>query len=166
MAAGEAALAAKARLNASQFLAILNSTTDGIALLDPTLRLVQWNQPFFQKIGTELRHEMPLDTLIRNQAANHLFDLKPDSETEIARRCGLLCVGEPAGLPQSGSDKTTLFLRGVPIAEGGLILVLNALPHWEIGPGDQQATENKARVSPATEEPPIVEHLSLRQHSS
>ena len=124
--ATEASLTTTARHAANRLQVVLNGAKDGIALLDPGLRLIQWNHRFSEDIGIDLRPDMPLDTLIRNQAARHLFEPEPSAETEIARRLGLLSVGEATGLPQAGRHRGQLLLRSVPVAEGGLMLLLNA----------------------------------------
>lgn len=128
-------LSASAQLNAARLRAVIDNTSDGVALLDSGLRLVQWNHAFLRGIGAELRSTMPLDTLVRLQAANGLFGPSPDHEPEIARRVAVLRLGEVEGVPQPGPDAETLILRGLPIAEGGFMLLLNGLVSWEPAPG-------------------------------
>jgi PAS domain-containing protein len=130
----EAGNTARARLNAARLQVVVESTTDGIALFDSRLRLVQWNHPFLRGIGVEPRTEMPLDELLREQVARGLFGPIADVEAEIARRAGILRGGDPAGLPQPGPDHEELILRGLPITEGGFILLLNGLSTWERPP--------------------------------
>ena len=69
----EAGNIARAQLNAVRLQVVLDGITDGIALFDSSLRLVQWNHPFLRGIGIELRKDMPLDALLREQAAKGLF---------------------------------------------------------------------------------------------
>lgn len=136
----ETANIAKAQLNAARLRVVVDSTSDGIALFDSGLRLVQWNHPFQRGIGIDPRTNMPLDTLLRDQAATGLFGEADDLEAEIARRMGVLQAGDPAGLPQAGPDDETLILRGLPTAEGGFILLLNGLLTWEPAPGPSVST--------------------------
>jgi PAS domain-containing protein len=145
----EAALTARARLNAARLKIVVDSTADGIALFDSSLRLVQWNHPFFRGIGIEPRQDMPLDSLLRAQAANGLFGTVGDLEAEIARRVGILRSGDTAGLPQSGPSGETVILRGLPITEGGFMLLLNGLESWEPAPAPGP--------SPEVDEPSIPE---------
>ena len=69
----EAGNIARAQLNAVRLQVVLDSIADGIALFDSSLRLVQWNHPFLRGIGIEPRKDMPLDALLREQAAKGLF---------------------------------------------------------------------------------------------
>jgi PAS domain-containing protein len=137
----EAAYTARARLNAARLATVLESTSDGIALFDSALRLVQWNHPFLRGIGIVPRKDMPLDILLREQAALGLFGPVADLDAEIARRVGILRSGDPAGLPQPGPDNETLILRGLPINEGGFMLLLNGLISWEPAPPWPPLTE-------------------------
>ncbi|MDR3529558.1 MAG: PAS-domain containing protein [Rhodopila sp.] len=133
--------AARTQLNTARLQVVLDNTADGIALFDSSLRLVQWNHPFLRGIGIEPRQEMPLDTLLREQAAAGLWGAIADTEVEIARRVGILRTGDPAGSPQSGPDHENLILRGLPIVEGGFILLLNGLSSWVPAPPPAPATE-------------------------
>jgi hypothetical protein len=84
---------------------------------------------------------MPLDTMLRELAANGLFGPIADIEVEISRRAGILRTGDPAGLPQPGPEGETLILRGLPISEGGFMLLLNGLASWEQAPTPPRSTE-------------------------
>jgi PAS domain-containing protein len=138
----------RAQLNAARLQAVLDGTSDGIALFDSGLRLVQWNHPFMRAIGVEPRKDMPLDSLLREQAAAGLFGPVADVEAEIARRAGILRAGDAAGLPQVGLGSETLFLRGLPVAEGGFMLLLNGLTTWEATPLPPASTEVDVPVAP------------------
>jgi PAS domain-containing protein len=137
----EAGNIARAQLNSVRLQVVLNGITDGIALFDSSLRLVQWNHPFLRGIGIELRKEMPLDALVREQAAKGLFGSTNDVEAEIARRAGILRAGGADELPHPGPDHETLTLRGLPVAEGGLILLLTGVATWEPAPPPAPSTE-------------------------
>jgi PAS domain-containing protein len=138
----EAGNVARAQLNAVRLQVIFESVTDGIALFDSNLRLVQWNHPFLRCIGTEPRKDMPLDALLRDQAAKGLFgSVAEDIEAEIGRRAGILRTGDTAGLPQPGPAGEMLILRGLPVAEGGFILLLNGITTWEPAPAAAASTE-------------------------
>jgi PAS domain-containing protein len=144
----EATNVSRAQLNAARLQVVLDGTADGIALFDSGLRLVQWNHPFLRGIGTEPRKDMPLDALLRDQAAKGLFGSVSDVEAEIARRTGILRTGDPAGLPQAGPDGETLILRGLPIAEGGFILLLNGLANWVPAPPPPPSSEIDEPAAP------------------
>jgi PAS domain-containing protein len=139
---------ARAQLNAVRLQVVLDSITDGIALFDSGLRLVQWNHPFLRGIGIEPRKDMPLDALLREQAANGLFGPIDDVEAEIGRRTGILRAGDAAGLAQPGPDHATLTLRGLPVAEGGFILLLNGITTWEPAPPPAPSAEIDVSAAP------------------
>jgi PAS domain-containing protein len=114
---------ARLQLQAARLEMLLNNGSDGVALLDSGLRLVQWNSHFTRGIGVDLREALPLDALLREQAALGLFDSVQDIEATIAARVVLLQTGN-GSVRQLGLDGQELFLRGLPIAEGGSILLL------------------------------------------
>jgi PAS domain-containing protein len=153
----EVANTARAQLNAARLRVVVDNTTDGIALFDSGLRLVQWNHPFLRGIGMEPRKDIPLDTLLREQAAQGLFGPITDIEAEIARRVGILRTGDPAGLAQPGPDLETLILRGLPIAEGGFILLLSGLTTWEPAPPPLPSSEIDDPVGPESAAPAPIE---------
>jgi hypothetical protein len=146
----EVGLASRAALNAARLQAVVNGATDGVALFDSGLRLVQWNHPFARGIGVVLRTDMPLHALLRDQGAAGLFDPTPQPESEVARRIEVLREGQPEGLPQPGPDNEALILRGLPVEEGGFMLILNGLRHWEPAPAPAPMAEME---SPAIVEP-------------
>ena len=137
----ETSLTARSQLNAARLKVVIDSTADGIALFDSGLNLVQWNHPFFRGIGIELKEHMPLDTVLRAQAAAGLFGVVEDMEAEIGRRVGVLRTGDPAGVMQPGPNGEQLVLRGLPIAESGFMLLLNGLMSWEPAPAPPPSTE-------------------------
>jgi PAS domain-containing protein len=150
--AEETVLTVRAQLNAARLKIVVDSTADGIALFDSGRRLVQWNHPFQRGIGIELKQDMPLDGLLRAQAASGLFGSGNNQEAEIGRRVGILRSGDAAGLPQPGPNGETLVLRGLPIVEGGFMLLLNGLETWEPAPAPGPSTE--------IDEPAVTEALT------
>lgn len=148
---------ARIQLNAARLQVVFENTTDGLALFDAGLRLAQWNHPFMRGIGVEPRAEMPLDTLLRNQAAQGVFDVAGSLEAEVARRVGILKTGDPTGLPQMGPEQETLVLRGLPIVEGGLILLLNGFLSREAGAVEIPSTEIDEPTAPEPAAPATVD---------
>jgi PAS domain-containing protein len=146
--AEQSVVTARAQLNAARLKTVVESTVDGIALFDSNLRLVQWNHPFRRGIGIELKQDMPLDGLLRAQAGSGLFGAVADVETEISRRVGVLQSGDTAGVPHPGPDGKTLILRGLPITEGGFMLLLNGLESWEPTPAPAPSTEVDEALAP------------------
>jgi PAS domain-containing protein len=146
----ENVITARAQLNAIRLKLVMDSTSDGIALFDSNLRLLQWNHPFLRGIGVELKQDMPLDGLLRAQGHAGLLDPVSDIEAEISRRVAVLQSGDPAGASQPGPDHKTLILRGLPITEGGFMLLLNGLETWAPAPAP-------APASPEIDEPAAPE---------
>ena len=137
---GEAGvLIARAELNAALSKVLVDDAPDAIALFGPDLRLVLWNHLFHRNIGIVLRQDMPLDDLLRAQAGAGLFGPVADIETEISRRVAVLHSGDTVGVAQFGPDGERLNLCGLPIAQGGLMLLLHGLqtkPPAVASPGD------------------------------
>lgn len=145
----EAVNLAKVQLGAAQIRALFDNVSEGVAVLDAGLRLVQWNALFLHGIGVDLRPDMPLDALLREQHARGLFHAAAsDPEAEIARRVAALRLGEAPGIPQTGPEQEALSLRSVPLAEGGALLILSGLTAQP-----QVAT---AAVQPAVDTVPIA----------
>lgn len=124
--AEEGSLVDKAQASAARLQALLDSTVDGIALFDRTLRLVQWNQRFFDSLAVELTLHMPLDVLLRHQVAKSQAMVDP--EPEVARQVGLLRTADPDGIAFAGPDRQSMILHGHPVADGGLMLLTRAMP--------------------------------------
>jgi PAS domain-containing protein len=125
---------ARSMVNAGRLQVVLKSIQDGIALFDSSQRLVQWNHPFLRGIGIGLRADMPLDALLRDQIAAGLVGPVTDVEADVGRRLTVLRSGAEDGLAQNGPEGESLVLRGLPVEEGGFMLLLNGLAHWEAPP--------------------------------
>ncbi len=114
--------------------------------------LVQWNHPFLSGIGIEPLQNMPLDESVAGAGGVRVVRRVPDLEVEIARRVGVLRSGDECRAAAAGPDGETLILRGLPIEEGGFMLLLNGLASWQRPPGLAPSTE--------MDEPPIYEMLT------
>nr|WP_294565396.1 PAS-domain containing protein [uncultured Rhodopila sp.] len=131
----EAVFTAHAQLNAARLNAVVANASDGLALFDSGQRLLQWNFAFARGIGIVPRQEMPLDAMLREQIASADADRsETDSDAEVARRGSLLRAGDPAGLPVKGPGGEALILRGLPIEQGGFVLLLNGFTTWQPAP--------------------------------
>ena len=123
----EERLTERAHLQSARLRALVENASDGIALVDPNLRLIRWNRRFEQGIGVPLEQNMPLDAILRHQATLGLFDPPPqDVEVEIARRAAELRSGETA-VVQIAIGHEDRFLRGLSVEDGGLILLLTGV---------------------------------------
>jgi PAS domain-containing protein len=123
----EARLAERSQLQSARLRTLLEHVSDGVALVDPEQRLIRWNRRFEQGIGVPLEENQPIDAMLRQQAALGLFDPPPaDPEAEIARRALALRTGEEA-VAQVALGQQDRYLRGLPVAEGGMILLLTGV---------------------------------------
>jgi PAS domain-containing protein len=138
--ADEASSALQAQVAAARLGTIVANASDGIGLLDSSLRLTQWNFPFARGFDVALQQDMPLAALLREQLSRldptqvdpTMSDM--DHEAEVARRVAVLCAGEAAGLKQSGPDGEDLILRGLSMETGGYVLLLNGFATWQAAP--------------------------------
>jgi PAS domain-containing protein len=146
----EGVLTARAQLNAARLNMVMDITSDGIALFGSNLRLAQWNHLFHRGIGIEPKHDMQLDSLLRAQAGAGLFGQVANIEAEVSRRVAVLQSGDTAGVSQPGPDGETLILRGLPITDGGFMLLLNGLETWAPAPQPAAAPEIDEPAAPET----------------
>jgi PAS domain-containing protein len=145
----EAANALRAQLNSARLQLVIANVSDGVALIDSSLRLTQWNDSFARGIGIALRQDMPLDTVLREQViGQNTTGLEIDTEAEVARRIGILHAGAAAGLAQRGPDGETLILRALPVDAGGLILLLNGFAAWQPAPAFGMALHRGETMAP------------------
>jgi PAS domain-containing protein len=110
-------------LHAARLQTVVALASDGFAVFDGGMRLIQWN-PHFEAIavippGATLTLDMLVQQLVISDAAS------ADEDAEISRRTEILRGGDPDGLVISGPEGRDLMrLRGVPLALGGCVLVL------------------------------------------
>jgi PAS domain-containing protein len=150
----EGRLTDRAQLQSARLRALVENGSDGIAMIDAELRLLRWNRRFEQGIGVPLEENMALDAILRLQASLGLFDppradIPKDIEVEISRRVQALHAGE-VSLPQVAGHGDR-FLRGVPIPEGGLILLLTGvetLPRLQDAAPETAAPEVESAAAP------------------
>jgi PAS domain-containing protein len=154
--ADETTWVARSQLQESRMRALVDHGSDGIALVDSDLRVAQWNRRFERGIGVPLQENMPLDALIRAQFAHGVFGPVSDPEAEIARRVAILRTGD-GPVPQPGPGNEELVLRGLPIDEGGSILLLSGLanmPAPSVGPASEIAPHGDPQTAaPASVQP-------------
>jgi signal transduction histidine kinase/ActR/RegA family two-component response regulator len=119
-----AVLAEQAREQTTKMDAIINGMPDGIMVLDPGLKLVEWNARFPEFAGVPkelLRTGLDLADILRAQAAAGEFG-PVDTEAEVARRLALLRSGGSTGaIERTRPDGGTLELRRSPMSGGGFI---------------------------------------------
>jgi hypothetical protein len=139
--AEEASNTAKAAINAARLQLVLTNGTDGIAILDAGLRLVQWNHPFRRWIGREPARDMPLDAFVREHLFKGAGETGEALEAGVARVVGSLRAGEAVELPQAGPGQDRMVLRGLPVADAGLVLLLSGFVGWVPPPPEAPGAE-------------------------
>jgi len=118
------ALAEQARVQATKMDAIIAGMPDGLMMLDPELKLVEWNAHFPEFAGVPkdlLRTGLDLSKILRAQAAAGEFG-RVDVDAEVARRMALLRSGGSTGaIERTRPDGSTLELRRSRLSDGGFI---------------------------------------------
>jgi hypothetical protein len=97
---------------------------------------------------------LPVDELLRLQEAAGAFGLLDDPEAEIAQRVAALRTErDKAQLTQIGPEGETIELRCRGVPDGGLIVILGGLLHWQPPPEVivmETAAEEAAPAAAAT----------------
>lgn len=119
---------AKTRADAktAQLEATLAGMTDGVAMVDARLCLVEWNPRFPLMCGVPseiLRVGLPLEEVLRSQAvAGEFGDV--DVETEVARRMAIIRSGDIDGTKERPRpDGRVLELRRNKLPDGGFVTI-------------------------------------------
>ena len=108
----------------AQLEATLDGMSDGVAMMDAQLCLVEWNRRFPELAGVPehlLRVGLPMDDILRAQAQSGQFGVV-DVDAEVARRMALLRGGgSPGSMERSRPDGRTLELRRNRMQDGGFV---------------------------------------------
>ena len=121
----------RADQRAAQVRALLDGASEGIAVIDRELRLAAWNARFTAASGLAagtLHEGLPLDELLRLQAAAGWSGALDDVEAEVARRVTELRSAHTVKMPQTGLDDAPITLRVQAMPDGGLVLILGGAP--------------------------------------
>ena len=109
----------------AQLEATLAGMTDGVSMVDGAFRLVEWNPRFPEIAGVPasmLRVGLPMEEIIRAQAAAGQFGPVDDIEAEAARRMALLRTGRIAGTTErTRPDGSVIELRRNRMPDGGFV---------------------------------------------
>ncbi|MBV9251795.1 MAG: PAS-domain containing protein [Acetobacteraceae bacterium] len=121
----ELALAkARADAKAAQLEATLSGMSDGVAMMDAQLRLVEWNAHFPQIAGIppEMLHiGLPMEDILRAQALGGQFG-DVDVDAEVARRMAILRAGQTPGVVERRRpDGNTIELHRNWLPDGGFV---------------------------------------------
>jgi signal transduction histidine kinase/CheY-like chemotaxis protein len=134
---------AKARADAktAQLEATLAGMSDGVAMVDADLRLVEWNPHFPDIAGVPdevLRIGLPMEDILRAQARAGQFG-KVDIEAEVARRIAVLRSGGFAeNAERTRPDGRILELRRNGLPDGGFVTLYTDIT-------DRKQVENTLR---------------------
>lgn len=133
--------------------AMMQGSSDGIALFDTEWRLAAWNPPFAAISGLPpnfLHEGRMVDEVLRQQARTGLFGPISDVEAEIARRLTRFqSVDDLAAFTQFGPEGETLTVRGCGMPDGGMMLIVTgtAAPKPRPAPPPGKPAEATAKVS-------------------
>ncbi|HEY1932818.1 MAG TPA: PAS-domain containing protein [Acetobacteraceae bacterium] len=135
----------RAGLSAAQVQALLEATSDGVAVVDAELHLAGWNPRFAAGCGLPadaLQEAMPLDDLVRQQANAGMFGVLEDVEAEVANRVTQLRSGQAIEMQPGGPDAPPLEMDAQVLPDGGLMLILHGVvPRLTHEPEATAATE-------------------------
>ena len=112
------------RVETARWQAILSGMPDGLMVVDPDLRLVEWNEHFPEFVGIPagvLRVGMDLADILRAQARAGEFG-PVDVEQEVRRRMARFKSGESTGtIERRRPNGQTMELRRSALADGGFV---------------------------------------------
>ena len=115
---------ALADAKAEQLQATLAGMTDGVAMVDAHMCLVEWNNLFPEIAGVPaeiLRVGLPMEDILRAQIQTGQFGYIPDADAEIARRAARLRQ-VPFGVGErQRPDGRTIELRRKRLPDGGFV---------------------------------------------
>jgi CheY-like chemotaxis protein/signal transduction histidine kinase len=98
--------------------------SDGVAIFDAHLNLVEWNALFPERSGVNaslIRTGMPMEAVLRAQAEGGYFGETADVEADVERRAALLRAGNFGASQTFQAEGRVIELRCQPLAEGGFV---------------------------------------------
>jgi PAS domain-containing protein len=138
----------------SQVNAMFAGVGEGTVLLDPELRMTEWNQNFPSLFGVSpqlLQPGLPFDEILRIQAREGDFGPLDDIEGEVGRRLAHLREGAMTGAIYAGPGGRTLAISGGSLPGGGLIVIMRGVRPDELTSDGSVRPE----AMPAFEQSPI-----------
>jgi PAS domain-containing protein len=120
---------ARTLLTEPEAVALMSSSTHGVARLDAEQRLRQWNHRFAQLAGVPLDTSgpaMPVEELFRRQASTGVFGDVAESDQEVATRLTVIhASGQSVAPPiQHGPDGEHIAMHVRGMTDGGHVIVL------------------------------------------
>ena len=107
-----------------RMLATFAAVSDGIAIFDAHLYLVEWSALFPEHAGINasfIRTGMPMEDVLRMQAEAGYFGPVADVDAEVDRRAALLRAGNFGTSQTFTAHDRVIELRCRPLAEGGFV---------------------------------------------
>lgn len=138
---------AEAVAKTEQLEATLAGMTDGVAMIDGHMCLVEWNARFPEIAGIPgdiLRVGLPMEEILRAQARSGQFG-PVDVETEVARRMARLRAGRFGVVERQKPDGTIMELRRNRLPDGGFVTLYSDIT-------DRKHAENALREARAAAE--------------
>jgi PAS domain-containing protein len=128
----------QAAVAGGQLRTLLEGLGDGVAFLDAELCLATWNAAFMAAVRLTpdaLRVGLPLDELLRRQAAAGIFGDLANPEEEVASRVAAIRTQrDQAHLMQLDPAGQPVALQLRSMKDGGLMLVVGGSEHWPVAP--------------------------------
>ena len=115
---------AEADAVARRLQATFLSVSDGVAIFDPHLNLVEWNGYFAERSGVNaslIRTGMPMEDVLRTQAREGYFGDNGDVEGEVDRRAALMRAGNFGTSVSLRAKGRVVEMRCRPLPEGGFV---------------------------------------------
>ncbi len=115
---------AQADATARRLRATFAAVTEGIAVFDAHLDLVEWNGLFPDHAGVNaslIRIGLPMEDLLQAQAESGCFGYVSNVSAEVERRVSLFRAGNFGDSQSYTADGRAIELRCLPLPEGGFV---------------------------------------------
>jgi len=112
--------------------ATLDNMSQGVAVVDPDLRLVGWNRRYLELMNfpEEIVHlGQPIEELIRFNLDRGL--LEGDPEVEVHKRLDRLRTGSPYRYERTWLNGSVIELQGNPMPGGGYVTTFTDITHFK-----------------------------------
>jgi len=110
---------------AEQLHATLAGMSDGVAVMDASMCLVEWNSHFPEIAdipGEMLRVGLPIEEILRAQIRGNQFGQIADPDAEIATQIAHLRTAAPSTVERQRPDGRNIQLRRTPLPGGGFVM--------------------------------------------
>jgi DNA-binding response OmpR family regulator/signal transduction histidine kinase len=143
---------ALAMTTAEQLETTLAGITDGVAMVDAHMCLVEWNARFPEMAGVPkeiLGVGLPIEEILRAQIVSGQFGLIEDVDTEVVRQIARLRAAEFGVVRRQRPDGRTLELRRNHLPNGGFVTVYADVSEREIAAEALRGAQNAASMAKA-----------------